>query len=288
MKAFIKKHIVELALYLVLFVGLCLLLYPTVSNWWNSFHQSRAIADYVDAVDNISAEDRAAAIAAARAYNRQLAGLEPSFRLEDEQLLEYNQLLNVTGNGIMAYLRIPVLDVNLPVYHTVTEEVLQVGVGHIPGSSLPVGGAGSHCLLSGHRGLPSSRLFSDLNQMKEGDIFILNVLDETLTYQVDQVRIVLPEEVDDLVIEPGKDYCTLITCTPYGVNTHRILVRGYRVENIDDTSLRVGEARRVPEQYVILAISVPLLAITGIVAALLGRKKKKSQQEMLDDLKKNP
>ncbi len=287
MKAFLKKHIVEIILYLVLFSGLCLLLYPTVSNWWNSFHQSRAIADYTASVENITAEDRAAALDKARAYNTRLASDEHSFRLGDEQMAEYNELLNVTGTGIMGYLRIPVLDVNLPIYHTVAEEVLQVGVGHIPGSSLPVGGVSTHCILTGHRGLPSSRLFTDLNLLKEGDIFIITVLEETVTYQVDQVRIVLPEEVDSLTIEKGKDYCTLVTCTPYGVNTHRILVRGHRVENMNDASLKTGEARRVPHRYVIAAIAIPLVCLTAVGLVLFGNKKKKTQQELLDDLKKN-
>ncbi len=273
MKAFLKKHIVEIILYLVLFSGLCLLLYPTVSDWWNSFHQSRAISNYAETVELISPEEREAAIEAARQYNARVASGEQTFLLSDEELEEYNSLLNLTGDGIIGYLRIPVIDVNLPIYHTVSEEVLQIGVGHIPGSSLPVGGAGTHCLLSAHRGLPSSRLFTDLNLMQEGDIFTVTVLEQTVTYQVDQVRIVLPEAVDNIAVEEGRDYCTLVTCTPYGVNTHRILVRGHRVENLSDASIKTGEARRVPSRYVIPALAAPLLLLTSIGMVVFGRIK---------------
>ena len=289
MKQFFKKHLVEIVLYAVLFAGLCLLLYPTVSNWWNSFTQSRAIASYVETVENTSSEQQAAMLEAARAYNARLASGETSFLMDEEQLAEYNSLLDPSGTGVMGYIRIPAINVDLPVYHTVEDVVLQVGVGHIPGSSLPVGGAETHSLLSGHRGLPSARLFTDLNQLQAGDVFIFNILGETLTYQVDQIRIVLPEEVDQLSIVPGKDYCTLITCTPYGINTHRILVRGHRVENLSEASLGlVSEARRIPVRYVVVAIAVPMLILTALAMILIdGRKKpQKSHRQMLEELKK--
>lgn len=293
MKQYLKKHIFELVLYIVLFAGLCLMLYPVVSNWWNSFHQSRAVAQYTEMVENVSNEEQEAMLEAARAYNARLSGADTSFLLEEDQQQEYEDLLNLSGTGVMGRIRIPVINIDLPVYHTVEETVLQVGVGHIPGSSLPVGGPGTHSLLSGHRGLPSSRLFTDLNQLREGDIFIINVLSETLTYQVDQIRIVLPEEVDDLAIEPGKDYVTLITCTPYGINTHRILVRGHRVENLSEAAVTiVSEARKVPVGYVFAALAIPLLVITAIVMVIFGgrdpKKGRKSQREMLDALKQQP
>lgn len=288
MKRFLKKHIVEILLTVALVAGLCIMLYPTVSNWWNTLHQTRAIATYVETVENTTAEERAAMLAAAQAYNASLAGHDAAFLLDEEQQAEYENLLNVSGTGIMGYINIPNIDVNLPIYHGTSEEVLQVGVGHLAGSSLPVGGEGSHCLLSGHRGLPSAKLFTDLNQLQPGDLFLLNVLDETLTYQVDQVRIILPEELGDLAMVAGMDYCTLITCTPYGINTHRMLVRGHRVENQQAAILHVtADASRISTAYVIPAIAVPLLLITTLLlVAFGGRKPKKSHQQLLEDLKK--
>ncbi len=290
MKQYLNKHIFELVLYLVLFAGLCLMLYPIVSNWWNSRHQTRAISEYVEMVETVSAEQQDAMLAAARAYNARLAGQETNFLLEEDQQLEYDSLLDISGTGVMGRIRIPSINVDLPIYPTVEETVLQVGIGHIPGSSLPVGGPGTHSLLSGHRGLPSSRLFTDLNQMQVGDIFIISVLGQTMTYQVNQIRIVLPEEVDELSITPGKDYVTLITCTPYGINTHRILVRGHRIENLSDATLAiVSEARRVPVGYVIAVLAVPLLAITALLMVLFGgrsgKKGGKNSREMLNALK---
>ena len=289
MKQFFKKHIVEIILYAVLLAGLCLLLYPSVSDWWNSMHQSRAIASYQQVVDNATDEEQQAMLEAAREYNARLAAGEMSFLLDEEQMAEYNKLLDPSGTGVMGYIRIPAIDVNLPIYHSVEDVVLQIGVGHIPGSSLPVGGVDTHSLLSGHRGLPSAKLFTDLNQLQVGDVFILNTLGETLTYQVDQIRIVLPEEVDELFIARGKDYCTLITCTPYGINTHRILVRGHRIENQSEESLMIlSEAKRIPTQYVMVAVGVPLIGLTVLVMVVFGRQKKprKTQRQMLDELKK--
>ncbi len=290
MKQFFKKHLVEMVLYVILLAGLCLLLYPTFSNWWNSFHQTRAIASYMDTVENATAEEQAAMIEAARAYNARLAAGETGFLLDEAQEAEYRSLLDPSGTGVMGYIRIPAINVNLPIYHTVEDVVLQVGVGHIPGSSLPVGGASTHSLLSGHRGLPSARLFTDLDQLREGDVFIVTVLGETLTYQIDQIRIVLPEEVDELSITRGKDYSTLITCTPYGINTHRMLVRGHRIENLTESDLNiVSEAKRIPSRYVIAVIGIPMLSLTVLAMLLFDRRKKKpgNQKELLDALKKS-
>ena len=177
-------------------------------------HATQAIAGYVTAVEDMSARDREEILEAARKYN---ASLEDgvNFVLSDEAYAEYEKLLDITGTGIMGYVQISSIGVNLPIYHSVEESVLQIAVGHIPGSSLPVGGERTHSILSGHRGLPSAKLFSDLDQMVEGDTFTINIMDQTITYMVDQIRIVLPEETDDLAIEPGKDYCTFVTCTPY-------------------------------------------------------------------------
>ena len=279
---------VEIILCLILLAGLCLILYPSISDWWNSFHQSRAIASYVEDVENTSEEERQECLEAAHAYNRMLSQAGNSFILSEEEERKYRSLLDVSGTGIMGYIRIPSIAVDLPVYHGTDESVLQIAVGHIAGSSLPVGGSGTHCLLSGHRGLPSAKLFTDLDQLVEGDVFLLMVLGETLTYQVDQIRIVLPEEVEELAIEEGKDYCTLITCTPYGINTHRILVRGRRIENMEGETVVTAEAVRIPDYVVIPAVGIPLLFFVLAAMLLYCRLAgpKKTRQEMLEEIRK--
>ncbi len=288
MKKLIKKHLVEIMLSLILLAGLCLILYPSLSDWWNSFHQTRAIASYTEDVENTSEEERQLLLEEARAYNDMLTKTGNSFILSKEEETKYMSLLNVSGTGIMGYLNIPSIDVNLPIYHGTDETVLQIAIGHIAGSSLPIGGSGTHCLLSGHRGLPSARLFTDLDQVKEGDIFLITVLDELITYQVDQIRIVLPEEVEELAIEKGEDYCTLITCTPYGVNTHRILVRGRRVNNLAGEAVVSAEAVRIPNYLVIPAIGIPLLFLILAAMLLYYRIKppKKTKAELLEELRK--
>ena len=278
----------NIILTLMLFAGLSVMLYPTVSDWWNSRHASQAIANYVEAVTGMDPEVKNEMLEAARQYNASLS-MGVHFKLTDQEYGEYESLLDLTGTGIMGYIQIPSINVNLPVYHGTEESVLQVAVGHIAGSSLPVGGDGSHCVVSGHRGLPTARLFTDLDDLGEGDIFMLNVLEETVTYEIDQIRLVLPEEVDDLAIVAGKDYCTMVTCTPYGINTHRMLVRGHRVDNVDVSVVVVpADAVRIPNYYVIPAVGIPLLFITLVVMlAFSGRKKPgRTQQEMLDALKK--
>ena len=288
MKKLIKKHLVEIMLSLILLAGLCLILYPSLSDWWNSFHQTRAIASYTEDVENTSEEERQLLLEEARVYNDMLTKTGNSFILSKEEETKYMSLLNVSGTGIMGYLNIPSIDVNLPIYHGTDETVLQIAIGHIAGSRRPIGGSGTHCLLSGHRGLPSARLFTDLDQVKEGDIFLITVLDELITYQVDQIRIVLPEEVEELAIEKGEDYCTLITCTPYGVNTHRILVRGRRVNNLAGEAVVSAEAVRIPNYLVIPAIGIPLLFLILAAMLLYYRIKppKKTKAELLDELRK--
>ncbi|MFR7451693.1 MAG: class C sortase [Gemmiger sp.] len=262
-----KKHrqtISTILLVLVFLVGLSLLLYPTVSDYWNSLHQSRAIASYAEQVATLDNAAYDALWAEARAYNDTLRTKTDRFTLTDEELAEYNATLNVPGTNVIGYIEIPKIDCYLPIYHGTDEATLQVGVGHLEGSSLPVGGAGTHCVLSGHRGLPSAKLFTDLDQLAEGDTFVLYVLDETLTYEVDQIRIVEPQEVDELAIEDGQDYCTLVTCTPYGINTHRLLVRGHRVENAEtgQAAARVSaDAMQVDTAAVAPLVAVPLLLL---------------------------
>lgn len=274
-------------LVLILLAGVGILLYPSVSDWWNSMHATRVIASYVTAVEDLSGQEKEAMLEAARAYNESLPN-GVNFNLTEEQLEEYNSLLNVGGSGIMGYVQITAIGVNLPVYHSVDESVLQIAVGHIPGSSLPVGGERTHAILSGHRGLPSAKLFTDLDQMVEGDTFTVNILGETITYMVDQIRIVLPEETNELAIRDGKDYCTLVTCTPYGINTHRMLVRGKRIDNIAGEVVVTAEAVRIPTYVVMPAIGIPLLFIILVIMLIYYRRlgPRKTEAELLDEMRK--
>lgn len=282
------SSISTIILVVILLVGVAILAYPTVSDWWNSMHATKAIAGYVTAVEELSAKDKEDIINAAQEYNRMLSnGVD--FELTEEELAEYDDILDITGTGIMGYVQISSIGVNLPIYHSVDEEVLQIAVGHIPGSSFPVGGERTHAVLSGHRGLPSAKLFSDLDKMVEGDIFTVNVLDSTITYMIDQIRIVLPADVDELAIQAGRDYCTLVTCTPYGINSHRMLVRGKRIENIAGEVVVVAEAVRIPNYVVIPAVGIPLLFITLVTALIVSSVKgpRKSKKEILEELRRN-
>lgn len=276
-----------IVLVLILLAGIGILLYPSVSDWWNSMHATRAIAGYVTAVEDMSGQEKEEMLRAARIYNDTLSN-GVNFKLTDEQYAEYESLLNIGGTGIMGYVQITAIGVNLPIYHSVDESVLQIAVGHIPGSSLPVGGERTHAVLSGHRGLPSAKLFSDLDQIVEGDTFTVNIMDQTATYMVDQIRIVLPEETDELAIQDGKDYCTLVTCTPYGINTHRMLVRGRRIENIAGEVVVVAEAVRIPTYVVIPAVGIPLLFLILVIMLIYYRRlgPKKTEAELLDEMRK--
>lgn len=268
-----------LFLVLMFFAGLSLLLYPTVSNYWNSLHQSRAIAAYVEQVAQIDNETFDQLREQARAYNRTLVGKAYRYDMTRQEREEYLGLLNVSGNGIIGYIEIPDIHCELPIYHGTDANALQVGVGHIEGSSLPVGGESTHCAISGHRGLPSAKLFSDLDKLTVGDRFILRVLDDTLTYEVDQVHTVLPEEMDELEIVEGEDYCTLVTCTPYGINTHRLLVRGHRVENSTDKEparVATDETRTEPLGKISILLPVLVFAILPmLLLVFLPSKRKK-------------
>ena len=274
-------------LVVILLAGVGILSYPTVSDWWNSMHATQAIAGYVSAVEGMSAQEKEERLAAAHAFNESLPN-GANFTLDDAKLEEYRSILDITGTGIMGYVQISAIGVNLPIYHTVEESVLQIAIGHIPGTSFPVGGDRVHTVLSGHRGLPSAKLFSDLDQMVEGDTFTVNVMDQTITYMVDQIRIVLPEETDELAIQPGEDFCTLVTCTPYGINTHRMLVRGRRIENIEGDVVIVAEAVRIPNYIVIPAVGIPMLFLVLAAMLLYYRIKGpgKSKDEILKELRK--
>lgn len=271
-----KGTLSTIILILIFFAGLSLLLYPTVSDYWNSLHQSRAITEYAEQVADLDDDVYKQLWDDARSYNQTLADKADRYEMTEEERKEYESLLNVSGNGIIGYIEISKIGCSLPVYHGTDEAVLQIAIGHIEGSSLPVGGEGSHCVLSGHRGLPSARLFTDLDRLVEGDTFVLRILDETLTYEVDQILIVKPNEIDALEIEEGKDYCTLVTCTPYGINTHRLLVRGHRIENIEDSkTIRVtADAMQIEPVIVAPLVAVPMLFLLLIGLLVSTRKKK--------------
>ena len=270
-------------LVLLLLAGVSLLLYPSLSDYWNSMHQTRAIASYAETVSQLDTAQYDEMWKAAQDYNRSLAQRETAFALTDEQKAAYESLLDVSGLGVMGYIEIPEIDCSLPIYHGTEESVLQVAVGHLEWSSLPVGGEGTHCVLSGHRGLPSVKLFTNLDKLAVGDTFLLRVLDEVLTYEVDQILIVEPEQVDALGIVPGEDYCTLVTCTPYGINTHRLLVRGHRVENTPEAARMhvTADATQFDPLLVAPVLAIPVLLLLLIIL-LLPKRQSKSRGDEID------
>ena len=261
-------------LILLMLVGIGFILYPAVSNGWNSLHASRAIAAYSSDVENMDDEQCSRLLEDACRYNRKIPEKTDPYMMTEEDLEEYRALLDLSGTGIMGYINIPTIGVHIPIYHGMDESVLQIAIGHLDWSSLPVGGEGTHAVLTGHRGLPSARLFTDLDQLREGDIFRITVLKQTLSYEVDQIRIVEPDDVSELKIIPGKDYCTLVTCTPYGINTQRMLVRGHRIVEDESTFRIPADARRVSTAITIPAIGLPMMMVTLICMLLHNRRKK--------------
>lgn len=286
-----KKKISTAVLAAVFLAGLSLLLYPTVSDYWNSLRQSKLITNYADQVADLDNDTYAKIWESAAAYNRKLAGHAPNYRMTEEAWADYLSQLSVSDSGIIAYIEIPKINCFLPIYHGTDEDVLQVAVGHIEWSSLPTGGESTHCVLSGHRGLPSTKLFTDLDKLTEGDTFTLRVLDETLTYEVDQIRTVLPEELRDLEIVKGEDYCTLVTCTPYSVNSHRLLVRGHRIENTEEAkNIRVtADAMQIEPTIVAPLVAAPVLLILLIVLLVKtgGNSKKNKESDSDETIEKN-
>ena len=271
-----KKNWTTILLVVIFLVGIGLFAYPTFSDYWNSFHQSKAVASYVENVTNMDKEQYDKLWNEAVAYNAKLAETGIQWTMTDEEKKQYNEYLKVDDSGIMGYVDIPVIDCLLPIYHGIDESVLQVAIGHIEGTSLPVGGKGSHCVISGHRGLPSARLFTDLDKMVEGDIFMLHTLDATLTYEVDQIRIVEPTDLSDLQIEEGEDLCTLVTCTPYGINTHRLLIRGHRIANREDGgNVRISaDATQLDPVQVAPFLAAPILMIL-LVWVFFGNRRRR-------------
>ena len=272
-----KGNFTTFILVLILLTGLSLLLYPSVSNYWNSLHQTKAIAKYAEDVVNLDNDTYDQLWQDAASYNQSLLTRSNPYLLSDEQKAEYDRLLDVSGLGVMGYIEIPSIDCSLPIYHGTEESVLQIAVGHLEWSSLPVGGESTHCVLSGHRGLPSAKLFTNLDKLQAGDIFMLRVLDEVLTYEVDQILIVEPQETGALRIEEGKDYCTLVTCTPYGINTHRLLVRGHRIDNIEEAkTVRVtADAIQIEPLLVAPVVAIQILLLLLILLLLPKQPRKK-------------
>ncbi len=282
--------VITLVLAVFIMIGLGIMLYPSFSDWWNSLHASQSISEYVQAVENIDDSELQAMLAKAREYNtRMRSGLV--YDMSDEEYAEYETLLDISGTGIMGYISIPTINVNLPIFHGTSEEVLQVAAGHLAASSLPVGGEGTHSIISGHRGLPSAKLFTDLDKLVVGDTFVISILNEKLTYRVDQIKIVLPEDVSELQIQSGKDYCTLVTCTPYGINTHRMLIRGHRVENEEEELVVfiTADASRIPNTVVTVFILIPTIVMMTIAYFIITALKKKSisNDKILDDIKES-
>ena len=275
-----KKNFVNILLFVILFIGVSVLLYPSVANFVNSKSQSRAIAQYMETLSHKDPNQYAEEIAEAQVYNQSLLGDATRFAPSEEEKEAFRHYLGADRTPI-GYLEIPKIKVDLPMYLGTEESVLQVGIGVMPGSSLPIGGPSTHTVLTGHRGLPSSRLLTDLDQLAVGDTFTVFVLSDMLFYEVDQIRIVLPNEMDDLAIVEGEDYCTLVTCTPYGINSHRMLVRGHRIdpEEVDTTALRVkADAIQVDELVVMPVVAAPMLLVLLIALMCGGKKKPKSKK----------
>ena len=271
-----RSRAVTALLLLLLLGGAAVMLYPAVADWWNARHQSRAVADYTRQVEQLTAGDYARHWEDALAYNRLLAQSAAPFHRSAQEKAQYAALLNLGGDGMMGYLEIPSIHCLLPLCHGTAESVLQRAAGHVEWSSLPVGGESSHCVVSGHRGLSSARLFTDLDKLVVGDIFMFRVLDEILTYEVDQILIVDPHDTEALVIEEGKDLCTLVTCTPYGINSHRLLVRGHRVENQEEAkTVRItSDAVQIEPVIVAPIVALPMLLVL-LICLLLPKPKRR-------------
>ena len=258
-----------------IFIGVGLLLYPTIANYWNSFHQTRAIMGYNKSVASLSQKDYDRILKDAREYNRKLGETGIIWNMSDEQKAEYNKQLNVDGTGIMGYVTITQIRIKAPIYHGTNESVLQTAIGHLEQTSLPIGGKSSHSQISGHRGLPSARLFTDINKIREGDTWTMTILDKTVTYQCDKISIVEPDDLSKLSIKKGKDQCTLITCTPYGINTHRLLVRGHRIPNADGNAALTADAVQVEPRYVIPFLAAAILILVIILSVIASRRARK-------------
>lgn len=271
-----KRSVSTIVLTAVFLLGIAILLYPTVSNYINQINATRAIINYDDTVERLTEAQKKEMLAAANEYNASLLAHPKPLVTGEPEDETYKSLLSVTDDGIMGHVAIKKIDVQLPIYHGSDDKVLATGVGHLEGSSLPVGGMGTHAVITGHRGLPAAKLFTDLDQMEVGDTFTVTVLGKTLTYQVDQIKIVLPEKTEDLVIDPERDYCTLLTCTPYSVNTHRLLVRGVHVDTPADVYV-APDAKRIDPVLVAPLVAAPVLLILLFLLLRRGRPHKRQR-----------
>ena len=275
-----RKHKTVIFLTLGFLVGICILLYPAFSDFWNSKTQSRAITDYESVLDNLDENEYSAIFERAHAYNKAL--YETNYPLMDyKNVPGYYDTLRITDNDMIGYLKIDRIGVELPIYHGTSDDVLNRGVGHLEGSSLPIGGENTHSIMSAHRGLPSSKLFTDLDRVEKGDTFQIIILDQVLTYQVDYIKVIEPTDVSDLQIIEGGDYCTLFTCTPYGINTHRLLVRGVRIETIKEKPIIYvsNEAFRIEPLLVTPAVAAPMLFVLLIHLLVKYREPPKNTQQ---------
>ncbi len=269
-----RFDVITLILVLILLAGIIMIVYPAISNYWTNRKASEAVATYVKSVEGLNDDAYEQMLADAQAYNEALAAKANQWELTEEDNVLYELLLDPGGIGVMGTLEIPAINVSLPIYHGVSDSVLRAGVGHLEGTSLPVGGTGTHAVLSGHRGLTSARLFTDLDKLVEGDLFYIQILDETLVYEVDQILIVEPEDTSALAIDPEQDYVTLMTCTPYGINTHRLLVRGHRIDPDEDgVVIATGEASVVNKILVAPFIAVPVLLVIVIIIIVRTRRR---------------
>lgn len=273
-----RKHMATIIAVLVFITGISLLLYPTVSEYWNSLYQSKVVANYSDKMKKMNQKEKQAAIDKAKAYNESLLMNDARFTPTEEQIAEYKSLLNADGLGMMGYIVIPKIHLKLAVSHTVDASVLQVGVGHLEGSSLPVGGNSTHCVLSSHRGLPSAKLFTELDELVEGDIFYLHVYGQVLAYKVDHIATIEPDDYSLFEIEEGKDLCTLFTCTPYGINTHRLVIRGHRISNTLDGAKFNGDAIKINRYIVAICIAIMILCTGYTIRAAIRKIKRRRVQ----------
>ena len=274
----------------IFLVGLTVLLYPTISDFWNEKRQSKAVMNYDDLIEDLTPEDYSAFFEAADAYNQKIRNMSFPFMNHKSIAEEYYNTLDVNGDGMMGYITIDKIKVQLPIYHGTSDKVLNSAVGHVEGSSIPIGGESTHSVLSAHRGLPSAKLFTNLDKVEIGDIFTIRILDKTITYQVDQILIVLPHETDALNIVAGEDYCTLVTCTPYGINTHRMLVRGTRIENVEEKKVInvITEAYQIDPLIVTPAVAAPILAVLLIVLLVKSGRKNNRNKKKKEDESNNP
>lgn len=269
----IKSNMFSFVMIVAFLIGVSLLLYPTVSDYWNSFHHTKAIISYSEKISKMNKEDYSHILNDAHKYNKTYFPNNVNWNVSHEQKQVYMKQLNFNEDGNMGYIDIPKINVKLSIFHGTDEEVLQTSVGHLVETTLPVGGESTHTALSAHRGLPSAKLFSDLDQLTYGDIFTLHILNETLTYEVDQIRVVLPNNVSDIEIEKGKDFCTLITCTPYGVNSHRLLVRAKRIPNIDGDATVIADAIQILPVFIAPFIIFPVILLLVIYMLIVTSNK---------------